>query len=74
VVSPEQAQVLTGVFIGPPEWRFAPGPYRLTLTAERMVGSEPVQVSGKVVLTPEQVEILNAGEGTRFLGIPLSAE
>jgi hypothetical protein len=74
VVSPEQAQVFTGVFTGPPEWRFVPGAYRLTLTAERMVGSEPVQLSGEVVVTQEQIDTLNAGAGMRFLGIPVTAE
>lgn len=73
VVSPEQAQVFTGVFTGPPEWRFAPGAYRLTLTADRLVGGEPVQLVGEMVLTEEEVDTLDAGEGARFLGIPVTA-
>lgn len=73
VLSPERAELFTGLFVGPQEWHFAPGAYRLTLTAQRMVGSEPVQVSGEVELTQEQVDAMNSSQGARFLTFPVTA-
>ena len=73
VLSPERAHLFTGLFLGPPDWLFTPGAYRVTLTAERMVGSEPVQVSGEVVFTQEEIDTLNQSQGARFLTLPVTA-
>lgn len=67
LVSAKSAQQFTGLFIGPADWLFAPGRYRITLVADRATTRVPLSRSFEVDLLQEDIEFLNQSEGTRFL-------
>jgi hypothetical protein len=69
LVSPKSAQLPTLLFIGPQDWAFQPGSYRLTLIAERAVNRRPLERSITITLTPEQIDSLNAAAGQRFITV-----
>ena len=66
-VSARDAQHSMGLFIGPREWLFEPGRYRITLTAERIAVDEPLIGSVEVELGAEQLEYINQSQGNQFL-------
>lgn len=72
LVGPQQAALLTGLFIGPVQLPFEPGRYRLTLTAQRIVEQRPLTASIEVNLAADALEYINASEGQRFMDFPTS--
>ncbi|HYN89412.1 MAG TPA: hypothetical protein VER55_12825 [Ardenticatenaceae bacterium] len=70
LVTPQSPQLPVGLFIGPPEWAFEPGTYRVTVVAERGVVSTPLRDTFEVELSQEDIDFLNASNGTRFLTFP----
>lgn len=70
LVSAENAQDFTGLFIGPREWLFEPGSYRITVIAERITTSQPLQASVEVELGEEQLAFLSQSQGAQFLIFP----
>ncbi len=71
LVSPKNAQYFTGLFIGPDNWLFEPGAYRITMIADRITNSQPLNASIEVLLSAENIDYLNQSEGTRFLLFPV---
>jgi hypothetical protein len=64
------AELFTGLFVGPREWRFEAGGYRITLVAERAVSARPLTGSFEVEFSEESIQLLNESGGTRFLTFP----
>jgi len=67
LIAPEEAEIFTGLFVGPRDFRFVPGRYRLTLVGERAVAERPVSASMEIVLEEDAVAYLDEAQGTRFL-------
>lgn len=67
LVSARNAQDFMGLFIGPPAWRFAAGEYRIVLVADRVTNRRLLSEAIEIVLTPEDVEVLNQSQGSTFL-------
>ena len=70
LVGPKNAQFFTGLFIGPQEWLFAPGTYRITMMADRITNAQPLAASLDIVLSTEELEYLHQSGGRRFLTFP----
>jgi hypothetical protein len=66
MVSPSNPQLPVGLFVGPPNWTFQPGDYRITITANRAVGSTPLQGTMVVSFPESTLNIVNESQGTRF--------
>ena len=71
LVSAKHAHDVTNLFIGPGDWLFEAGTYRITLLAERMTAAQPLAESVEIVFTPDNVTYLNEAAGTRFLTFPV---
>lgn len=71
LVSAKNAQFFTGLFIGPNNWLFEPGTYRITMSADRITNSQPLYASIEIFLSDENLEYLNQSKGTRFLVFPV---
>ncbi len=74
VVSPRNAQVPFSVFNGPKGWYFAPGTYRMTLTAQRVVSSRPLEAAFEVNFPDKDVDFLNKSRGKSFLAFPVKKQ
>lgn len=70
LVGARNAQDFMGLFIGPQEWRFEPGRYRIVLVADRVTNRQPLSEAIEIVLAPENVEFLNQSQGSTFLTFP----
>jgi hypothetical protein len=71
LVSARDAQFFTALFIGPREWLFGPGKYRISVTAERVTVNQALAASIEVQLTQEQIDFLNQSQGQQFLIFPV---
>lgn len=71
LVSARDAQFFTALFIGPRDWLFGPGNYRISVTAERITVKQPLAASIEVQLSQEQVDFLNQSQGQQFLIFPV---
>lgn len=71
LVSARNAQHSMGLFIGPRDWRFEAGRYRITLTAERITVADPLVKSVEVELAEDEVEYINQSQGQQFLIFPV---
>jgi hypothetical protein len=71
LVSAKNAQFFTGLFIGPNEWLFEPGTYRITMIADRITASQPLQASVEVTLSQEKLDYINQSQGAQFLIFPV---
>jgi hypothetical protein len=72
LVSAKNAQDFTGLFIGPPDWLFEPGSYRITMIADRITNPQPLTATVEVMLSSESLDYLNQSQGTRFLVFPVN--
>ena len=72
LVSAKNAQFFTGLFIGPYDWLFKPGTYRITMIADRITDSQPLHATVEILLVSESLDYLNQSQGTRFLVFPVS--
>lgn len=70
LVSAENAQNFTGLFIGPREWLFEPGEYRITVVADRITDAQPLEGTVEVTLTEDDLAYLNQSQGAQFLIFP----
>jgi hypothetical protein len=71
LVSARNAEAFTGLFIGPREWIFEPGRYRITLTADRITNAQPLVADVEVVLAAEELQYINQSQGAQFLIFPV---
>jgi hypothetical protein len=67
LVSPKNAQVPLAVFNGPQGWYFKPGTHRVTLVANRVVHSAPLESTFEFTISAKDVETLSSSRGHRFL-------
>jgi hypothetical protein len=67
LVSQGNPQAPVGTFIGPVGWYFAPGAYRITLTASRQVNTAPLQRTIQITLSDASIVALNEKGGGTFL-------
>jgi hypothetical protein len=70
LVSPKNAQFFMGLFIGPSDWLFEPGTYRITMIADRITNSRSLNAGIEISLSAEDLDYLNQSQGTRFLMFP----
>lgn len=70
LVSANNARDFTGLFIGPKEWRFAPGVYRIHVSAQRVTARAPLAASIEVELAQADIEYLDEAQGSHFLTFP----
>lgn len=70
LVSAKNAKDFTGLFIGPDDWLFEPGTYRITMIADRITNRQPLTATIEILLSNESVDYLNQSQGTRFLVFP----
>ena len=71
LVSPRSASAPLGLFDAPDGWFFQPGTYAFTLTAQRVVASEPLRSTFSITLSAENVAFLDAPGPDQFLALPL---
>jgi hypothetical protein len=71
LVSAREAQDFTALFIGPRDWSFEAGTYRITLTADRITVAEALVASVEVELDAESLAFINQSEGSQFLIFPV---
>ncbi len=71
LVGPRSASAPLCLFDAPDGWFFAPGTYTFTLTAHRVVASEPVRATFSITLTAENVAFFDAPGPDQFLAFPL---
>ncbi|MEX2030523.1 MAG: hypothetical protein WD906_06095 [Anaerolineales bacterium] len=62
-----QAPVL--LFIGPPDWQFEGGTYRIVIEVDRAVDPQPARATLQITLSDPQVRVLDESGGRRFLTI-----
>jgi hypothetical protein len=67
LLTAQTALAPTLLFVGPADWRFDPGAYRLTLLVEPAVGRGAIQERFGIALTEEDARILEETRGARFL-------
>ena len=67
LVTPRDVAAPLSVFVAPSGWFFAPGTYTFTLTAERVVVSEPVMGSFQVVISADDIALLDQPGPDKFL-------
>jgi hypothetical protein len=67
LVSVKNAQDFTSLFIGPRDWRFAPGAYSVRVIAERAGRSDALAAAIEIELAQADITYLDEAKGTRFL-------
>lgn len=67
LVSQGNPQAPVANFNGPPGWYFAPGTYRITLSAARQVNTAPLQRTMQITLSAAAIAALNEHGGGAFL-------
>lgn len=71
LVGPRSAAAPLCLFEAPDGWFFRPGTYTFTLTAHRVVASEPIRATFSLTLTAENIAFLDAPGPDQFLAFPL---
>jgi hypothetical protein len=71
LVSPKSAAAPLSLFQAPSGWFFGEGTYRFTLSADRVVASDPLRARFSVVIRAEDLTVLNAPGPERFLTYPV---
>ncbi len=66
MVSPSNPQYPVGLFVGPADWKFQAGDYRITINATRAVGSDPLTGAFTVTFTADGISTINDSQGARF--------
>lgn len=60
VVSPTSPQLPICLFVGPPDWRWQPGTYTVTIVASRSDGGFPVRAAFTMTVSAEQAAFVTA--------------
>ena len=70
VVGPSNPALPIGLFVGPPDWPWTPGTYRIVVEAEQNTTGKTLTASTRITITPDVVEVLMGGVGKSIWDLP----